>query len=369
MKQKHKKILFTGGGTGGHIYPGLAVAQALKAIAPNVDIAFVGADRPLDKTILTKIGYPYHLLPIGPLNVGGLLTKIKTLIGIPWSFIKGFFLLLKVRPTLIMGFGGYASFPSLFAARLLRIPFAVWEGNATPGLVTRTIGRKANLVFLSFSDQAGLFSIKKTYLFGTPTRFKPANIKKSEGFRVLIFGGSSGSRAINEIVYAFLKKVNNNEPGYEIFRSIQFVHQIGTTDYDKFHTLYTGFTISLDVREFIHNMPEELAKADFLICRAGSSTVAEVAMSQKACLFIPLPWAADNHQFLNAKRLSDVGAALLVEQKDFSPEALKDILNDIIDNPAKLREMEAKVQPFGNTESAEKIARKLLDYISYRSLL
>jgi UDP-N-acetylglucosamine--N-acetylmuramyl-(pentapeptide) pyrophosphoryl-undecaprenol N-acetylglucosamine transferase len=369
MNKKSKTIIFTGGGTGGHIYPGLAVAQALKKVAPDVSVVFVGADRPLDKNILLKIGFPYYLLPIGPLNVNSLGQKLLTLLGIPLAFIKGFFLLLRLKPSMVIGFGGYASFPAILAAKFLGIPFAVWEANAHPGLVTRTIGRKANLIFLNFSDQNSLFPMKRVYLYGTPTRFKPVNVEKSKNFRVLIFGGSSGARAVNEKVYEFLKKVNDNEPGYEGFRNIDFVHQIGTTDYDKFYNLYKNFTLRLDVREFIHNMPEELAKADFVICRSGASTVAEVAMSKKACLMIPLPWAADNHQYLNARRLSDVGAAILVEQKDVNPERLREILTRIVSHPEELQAIEQKVAAFANQDSAEKIAQKLLDYISYKSLV
>ncbi|MCB0348425.1 MAG: undecaprenyldiphospho-muramoylpentapeptide beta-N-acetylglucosaminyltransferase [Bdellovibrionales bacterium] len=369
MQKKSNKIILTGGGTGGHIYPGLAVAQALQKIDPDLKIIFVGADRPLDKTILLKIGYPFYLLPIGPLNVNSTLKKIITLLGIPWAFLKAYFLLLRLRPSIVMGFGGYASFPSLVAARLLGIPFAVWEANAHPGLVTRTIGKRANLIFLNFSDKDELFAIKKVYKYGTPTRFKPVKVEKSNSFRVLVFGGSSGARAINEIVYAFLAKVNAGEQGYEKYAAIEFVHQIGSTDYEKFKKMYKDFKIKLDVREFIHNMPEELAKADFLICRAGASTVAEIALSKKAGLLVPLPWAADNHQVLNAKRLSDVGAALLVEQKDFNPQKLGEILQQVTENPNLISNIEEKVSAFANQDSAEKIAKKLLDYISYKSLL
>ncbi len=369
MQKKSNTIILTGGGTGGHIYPGLAVAQALQKISPDTNVVFIGADRPLDKTIFLKIGYPFYLLPIGPINVKSFFKKIITLLGIPWAFIKGYFLLLKLRPSIVIGFGGYASFPSLVAARLLGIPFAVWEANAHPGLVTRTMGKHANLIFLNFSDTDEIFPMKRVYKYGTPTRFKPVKSEVSNVFRVLIFGGSSGARAINEVIYSFLKKVNENDKEFEKFKSIQFVHQIGATDYEKFKNLYKDFNIQLDVREFIHNMPEELSKANFLICRAGASTVAEVALSKKACLFVPLPWAADNHQVLNAKRLSDVGAAQLVEQKDFTPEALGKILQQLTDDPSLIRNMEEKVAIFGNQDSAEKIAKKLLDYISYKSLL
>lgn len=357
---KNKTIFFTGGGTGGHIYPGVAVANELKE--KDCEVHFIGANRPLDKAILSRLDYPVHYLSIQPINTNHLIKKLYGLLFIPIALIQAFFLLIKYRPSIVMGFGGYASFPILYMAYLLKIKTAIWEANANPGLVSRMMAKKVNASFLNFPDEKKLFLKESTYVYGVPTRFQSKPQNKQSSFRVFIFGGSSGARSINEKVYALLKEVNQAGAS-DPLSAISYIHQIGSTDFQKFKDLYQNFNIDLEVKEFIHDMPEEMAKADLLICRAGASTIAEVSLSGKAAIFIPLPWAADNHQYENAKRLQEKGAAILMEQKDVSSASLRKEILSFVEDPAKKERIERHVNSFAKPNAASEVAEKILTFI------
>tara|TARA_B100001248_G_C27399676_1_gene469103 strand:- start:13784 stop:14872 length:1089 start_codon:yes stop_codon:yes gene_type:complete len=359
MTEQTKRVFFTGGGTGGHIYPAVAVADELTSLDPKVEVHFVGANRPLDQKILSRIEYPTHTISIMPINTGNLLKKILGLLVLPYAFIEALFLLIKYRPQLVVGYGGYASFPSLYAAYFLSIPIMLWEPNAKAGLVTRVMADKAKQIFVNLRSKDEIFEKYNVQEVGVPTRFQRAVRNSAQKkFRVFIFGGSSGSRSINEKVYELLEKVNRDKD--HPLRELEFLHQIGSLDFEKFQALYKGFDISLEVREFVHNMSEELARADLLICRAGASTIAEVCISQKAAIFVPLPWAADNHQFENAKQLAQAQAAILLEQKDLNVDHLESLILGFVENPDLLAMLEKNVERFAKPHASSDMAKKIL---------
>lgn len=348
------KILFAGGGTGGHIYPAVAVAQVLKQ--KGFLISFVGTRKGLETKIIPKEGFPLYFVSVGALNNVGVLTKILTLLALPVALIQSVFILIRLRPKVVLGVGGYSSGPVLVAAKLLGFPTAIFESNAHPGLTNRILGQ---FVKTSFTN----FSITNTYLkhavkTGMPIRqeFSPLKLASGKKLRILIFGGSQGARGINNSVLEAVKR------GGTWLSNVEIVHQIGRLDFQKLSSEYKTLNLpQLEFHEFLYDMPKRYAWADVVFCRAGASTLAELAACQKASVLIPFPAAADDHQMKNAQVLAKAGAALLVEQKDFTPGKFVNLISEFILDPTKLKALEGQVGQFFTPQSAELMASKLAE--------
>ncbi len=357
-----KTIVITGGGTGGHIYPGLAIAQSLKKIHGDVQIHFVGAQGGLEEKIWPQYPYPYHLIKIGRLHSSvGRLQQLKTLLLMPFSLLHALWIFFKIRPQLVLGVGGFASGPFLLIAKLFGAKTALWEANAYPGLTNRWLARWVNVNFIVFEEARKYLSSPKIIESGMPVReeFFQVTDQETQGLRLrlLIFGGSQGAKAINDAVLLFLK----THP--EILDKVFIKHQTGSRDFARMKEQYGPLADKVDIVEYIHNMPQELKRADLVICRSGASTVAEVISCRKPAIFIPLPTAADNHQFKNAKVVADQNAAFLLEQKDVSPESLHHLLQDLLQNPQQLSEMAKRLEKFDFSKSTQMIADSLLKEI------
>lgn len=368
-KGSSKTVVIAGGGTGGHIYPGLAVAKDLAS--RGYDVHWVGAAGGLEEKIVTHAGLPLHLIRIGKLHSSvGLVDQIKTVLGLPLAFLQALGLALRLKPHAVLGVGGFASGPFLFVSALLRYRTVIWEPNAHAGLANRWLSKIVDECLLVFEAASRDLKGKRVHRVGLPVRDSIHPRSREEltdrKFRVLVFGGSQGARAINRVVADWVEKTGLADG------TVHLVHQTGKYDYQEISARYVawkaarraeGLTeaqLPLECQEYIHDMDQRYAWADLLVCRAGASTVAEVAASGKAALFVPLPTAADNHQLKNAEVLAKAHAAILIEQKDFDVAALDQTIRRLRQNLAELGELEKNVLKFSAPGAASAIASYVL---------
>lgn len=315
-----QRVMIAGGGTGGHVYPGVAVAEEILRRNPAAQIVFVGTERGLEAVILPKLGYRLETITVSRLKGGGIWGRIKGLFRLPVGIFQSWRLLRRNKPQVVLGVGGYASGPALLAAWLTRRPTAIQEQNATPGMTNRFLGKLVRVVFLGFAAGASAFKAKKTTFTGNPIRAAlaarladaPAAVDASAALRVLVFGGSQGARFLNERVPAAIAALATAHSDL----AVTVVHQTGPAEEDATRARYAelGLTGRATVLPFIDDMPTAYAAADLAVCRAGALTVAELTAVGLPSLLVPFPFAADNHQEANASVLADAGAARLVRQ-------------------------------------------------------
>lgn len=345
---------FTGGGTGGHIYPAVAVANELIKKDESAKIYFVGARRGIEKRIFPELNFDYHLLFVGPLNSVGLFRKLLSLMQLPFAVLYSIFLLFLHSPKAVVGFGGYASSPMIIAAKLLGKKFFLWEGNATPGMVTRKVISDAEKIFLAFPSKSKIYENYDVEVVGVPTRFESEESKRSydeassRKARLFVFGGSQGAAAINLVLSDFFSK------NHEYSGMLEVVHQVGKAKQNQVSEDLKKLE-NYNVYEFIHDMTKYYQWADFVICRAGASTVSEINQMGLPAIFIPLPTAADNHQKKNAEWVSKSEAGKCIEQKDLNEQVLKENLDYFL-KVENLKTMSEKSYSIAQKGAAKKIA-------------
>jgi len=345
------RVIIAAGGTGGHIFPGLAIAHEFKRRDAATQILFVGTARGLEKKIVPREGFDLELINIGALKGVSIFERMKSLVELPVSFVAAFGILKRFKPDLVIGVGGYSSGPTLLMAALVRIPTMVVEPNAMPGFTNRVLAWFVDAAALSFED-ARIFFGERGVVTGNPVRadFAQLNRKtRTEKLHVLIFGGSQGAHAIND---AMIKALPLLSPKRE---RIDVTHQTGERDFDAVKRAYedAGFARA-DVRPFVHDIAQQFELADVLICRSGATTVAEVAAAGKAAIFIPFPFATDDHQRKNAEVFERAGAGRMIVQEDLTPERLADELNRLIEHPYEIDRMEEASAKLGRADSTKR---------------
>ncbi|MFL6212731.1 MAG: undecaprenyldiphospho-muramoylpentapeptide beta-N-acetylglucosaminyltransferase [Blastocatellia bacterium] len=343
------RVIIAAGGTGGHIYPGVAIAREFERRDPQTEILFVGTPRGLESKIVPREGFKLELIQVGALKGVSVFAKSKSLVGLPLSFVSALGILRRFKPDVVIGVGGYSSGPTLLMAALRRIPTMIVEPNAMPGFTNRVLARYVRAAALTFEDALKYFG-KRGVVTGNPVRGDFAGIQKKargERLNVLIFGGSQGAHAIN---LAMTEAARLLAPQKERF---SIVHQTGEKDYEMVERAYkeAGFEAA-EVKPFIHDMAARFEWADVLICRSGATTVAEVAAAGKAAVFVPFPFATDDHQRKNAEAFERVGAARLIVQKDLTPARLAEELRRLMDEPELIDRMEAASRKLGRPDSA-----------------
>lgn len=368
-----KKLLIAGGKTGGHVLAGIAVAEAWKkellpqTKPPSINqientIRFVGSVGGMEERLVPKAGYPLSLLQIGSLNRVSFSQRVKTLLQLPLSLWHSARILRKEKPAVILGVGGYSSGPVLLMARILtglrliNAKIAVLEQNSIPGFTNRILGRLADVVFASFPGTEKHFPNKKVIITGNPIRaaIQPLESAARDPFTLFIFGGSQGALGINTLVIEALPFLADLKP------RLGWIHQTGEKDLDRVQQAYLNAGLQGRIEKFIDDMPAAYRSASLVICRSGSSTLAEIAAVGRASILIPLPTAADNHQEHNARVLSDVGAAQLFVQSGARGEDLAKQIRNFVENSSSLAVMEKKVSEFYQPLAATQIVNELL---------
>jgi len=342
------RVLIAAGGTGGHIYPGIAVANEILRRDESSKVLFVGTVRGLETKIVPDNGYQLSVInSVGLKNVG-LIGKLKGLLILPKSFLEARTIIREFRPDVVVGAGGYVSGPVLLMAALMRIPTLVMDSNALPGFTNRRLAPFITKAALTFEDALPYFG-KKGVVTGNPVRREFFDVEpKSRGEKVhlLVFGGSQGARAINNAVADALDRLPADR--------LEITHQTGEADFERMKQRYENSEFAgSDVRPYISNMVDEFARADVVISRAGATTCAEVSAAGKAAIMIPLPTAADDHQRKNAEALVRVGAARIILQSDLTSETFARSLMELIDDPAAIGAMEAAARKIGRRDAAE----------------
>jgi len=351
-----KRVLLTTGGTGGHIFPALAVAQTIREMYPDCGIIFAGGEYGPEKEIVAAAGIRFKSFPArGVLGRG-----IKSLGSFYWmskSLVLSLIFLRSFKPEVVIGFGGYAGFMPVLAARWLKIPTAIHEQNSIPGVTNRILGKKAHRVLLSFPDEKKFFPPEKVVETGNPVRkellggVSHSTAMTGQAKRLLVLGGSQGARAINDNILGSLHELKAMD--------VEIWHQTGRTDYERVRRIYEKEYPRARVDAFIEDMTQAYGFAALVLCRAGASTLAELCVMGKPSILIPFPYATHDHQMTNARHLEQQGAALVLAQNYLNEVNLARVILDLLNMPDKLRKMSRAALNAGKPGAAEKIVREL----------
>lgn len=362
-------VIITGGGTGGHLFPGIAVAREFLVRDPETRILFVGTGKAVEISVLAREGFSHRIIAASGFKGMGIFGKLSALTSLPRGVIGAWGILGTFMPNLVVGVGSYSAGPVAAAAWLKGIPVVLHEQNAIPGLTNRMLSRIARRIYVSLPESADFFPLEKVRVTGNPVR--PEMIRasgqpdgKTDGdrpFTILVAGGSQGARAINRNVIEAL-------PGIERSESIVFIHQTGAQDEESVREAYEHCGIEAEVGAFFPDMEKKYLEADLVICRAGATTVAELACMGKPALLIPYPYAADNHQEHNAAGLVKAGAAEMIREVDLTPEWLLERIRFYRETPGRLIGMSKKAATLGKPEAAAAIVTDCLRLIGRTTL-
>jgi UDP-N-acetylglucosamine--N-acetylmuramyl-(pentapeptide) pyrophosphoryl-undecaprenol N-acetylglucosamine transferase len=351
MAEGTRTIIVAGGGTGGHLFPGIAVADELRRRDPHARVVFVGTPKGLEGKLVPRAGYELVLLPILPLNAVGLARAIKGALVLPWGLLKAALVVRKLRAQAVLGVGGYAAGPVTLAAALMGVRTVILEPNARPGFTNRVLRPFVRWAACSYPEAQREFG-RKGVLTGNPVRGGFASLARrahAAPFSLLVFGGSQGSRVLNRAVVDALPRL----PGAE---RLGIVHQTGEAMRDEVAAAYAAQGRAAEVVPFLHDMEQRLAQADLVLCRAGATTCAELAAAGKASVLVPFAAAADDHQRKNAAAMQSAGAAVMVEEKDLGGERLAQAVSDVLADPARLTRMEDAARALGKPDAAARVA-------------
>jgi len=349
-------MMIAGGGTGGHLFPGIAIAEAfLKKDGAN-EVLFVGTERGLEKRVLKELGYPLETLDIEGIKGRSWKRSMQAAFKIPGSMMQAYKMITKYSPDVVIGVGGYASGPAVLTAHFMGIKTAIAEQNALPGVTNRILSKFADRIFLSFPDRDQWFPKAKSVVTGNPirasfaTNLEIAEKKEDVPFQILIFGGSQGAHAINMAVVAAAAELGKS------MEKLKFVHQTGEKDAEEIRNAYKGLKIKAEVHPFIMDMAKAYREADLIICRAGATSVAEITAMGKAAIFVPFPFAINDHQTKNAEILVHARAAIMIPERDLSGRQLADTIERLIGHPATVEDMRNRSKALGNFRAADDVA-------------
>jgi UDP-N-acetylglucosamine--N-acetylmuramyl-(pentapeptide) pyrophosphoryl-undecaprenol N-acetylglucosamine transferase len=356
-----KYVVIAGGGTGGHLFPGIALAKSLKRYDMDTQITFVGTKQGIESKVLPKEGFKLKTI-----LSGGLLGKKGASRWISWSKLpigmaQSMAFLIKKRPNLVVGVGGYVSGPLVFSAWVLRIPILIHEQNSVPGVTNRLLGKIADKVAISFGMSKKYFPEEKVSETGNMireemTRPREEQIDVSPGkTRVLILGGSQGAHSINMAMLDALDKLSH------VKDQIEIVHQTGEKDEALVQDLYKEKGFTAEAHAFIDDIGEQYHKASLVICRAGATTLAEVTACGKVSVLIPFPYAAHNHQEHNARAVEAENAGEVILDKDINGDLIAESILEAMNNPEKMKEMEENSYQLGKREATEEVMQLCLE--------
>jgi UDP-N-acetylglucosamine--N-acetylmuramyl-(pentapeptide) pyrophosphoryl-undecaprenol N-acetylglucosamine transferase len=358
------RVLIAAGGTGGHIYPGIAVAKELMRRDPSSSVRFVGTARGLETRLVPGAGFELSLIESAGLKNVGLAARLRGLVILPKSFLAARRLLREFRPHVTVGAGGYVSGPVLLTAALTGTRTLVMESNALPGFTNRVLARFVDAAAVSFEAALPYFR-GKGVVTGNPVRREFFEIPRKERdpgrISLLIFGGSQGARAINEAMVAAL-------PHLAARRGVlRITHQTGEADLERVRAGYeaAGWSEQAEVRPYLDDIVRHFAASDLILCRAGATTSAELVAAGKAAIMVPFPFAADDHQRKNAEALQTGGAAIMILQQEATGERLAREIETLIREPERITRMEEASRRMARGDAAaaavdliEKLARK-----------
>jgi UDP-N-acetylglucosamine--N-acetylmuramyl-(pentapeptide) pyrophosphoryl-undecaprenol N-acetylglucosamine transferase len=352
-----RRVIISGGGTGGHLYPALAVGQKLREKDPDLHLTFVGSQRNLEKDLMDRSGFHFVALKIEGLKGRGL-KSLKALALLPFAFFKSLALIVRLKPDLVIGVGGYSSGPVVLLASLLGKPTLILEQNVWPGFTTRLLLRWAKKAVAAFENSLALFKGKGVFL-GNPVREEFYGIRpkpRTDEIVLLVFGGSQGSHVLNEAMTGALPFLKPEKGDLKIF------HQTGKADFEWVRSSYiqNGFEEAM-VSSYFFDMAGYFSKSDIIISRAGATTIAELIASQRAAILVPFARASEDHQAKNARELERIGGAQVILEKDLTPQLLAQKILFFSKNKLAISAMEENLKALKTDRPAEKIANLCFD--------
>jgi UDP-N-acetylglucosamine--N-acetylmuramyl-(pentapeptide) pyrophosphoryl-undecaprenol N-acetylglucosamine transferase len=354
------KIIIAGGGTGGHLFPGLALAEELKRRDSSTEVIFVGTERGIESRIIPREGYPIKFVRSEGFVGKSPLQKMKAAAKTILSIFDSYGILNRVRPDMVIGVGGYASGAIVLLAAMKSVPTIIHEQNSVPGLTNRMLGKVVRRVCVTYHESLSFFPHGKTFLTGNPIRLKIMKGDRESAcrlfsldkdlFTVFVFGGSSGARSINRVMVDAL----NHLP--DLKEKVQFLHQTGDRDFENIRDAYRKAGVKGTVAPFIYQMAEAYAAADVVVSRAGATTLAEITALGKPAILIPYPHAAGRHQEFNAIKLGEMGAAYVMLESEMTGEGLARSIRDLYGNYAARLEMVKASRGLGRPDACGRIA-------------
>jgi len=359
------RIVVTGGGTGGHLFPGIALATGLQRRIPGCRVMFIGTRRLLDQQALA--GYDFELASIKCMGLKGmgLGNRLRSVLQLPAAVIEARRIIKRFKPDLVFGVGGYVTGPVLLAARLSSVPLCIHEQNSVPGLANKTLARIVDRVFLSIPCRYS-FPAGKTLVTGNPVRrdiieaASNREVSEKKRITILVLGGSQGAHRVNSLV---------TEAAAELVREyggrLAVIHQTGETDEEEVRFRYAEIGIKAEVKAFFQDMAGVYSLADLVVSRAGATTLAELSVMGLPALLIPYPYAADDHQKTNALYFQDGGAAVMHLEQELSGAKLAREIEGLLNNPDRLRTMSENMKSMGKPEATDTIIRECLALIGH----
>lgn len=350
------RMIVTGGGTGGHLFPGIAVAEELLRRFPQGKVLFVSTDRAIDNKTLADRAFEKKSIVCLPLKGKSLLGTVKSMAQLPISLWQALRLVRAFKPQLVLGVGGYVTGPVVLAARLLGVKTCIHEQNSIPGMANRMLGKIVDQVYISIPGSEGFFPRGKAVLTGNPVRaelLQEAGRRKDQvaGKTVLVLGGSQGAHRVNSLMVEAFAQNQSGDP-------VQIRHQTGNSDEDWVRKAYAAAGVTAQVSSFISDMAAAYRDADLVVSRAGATTLAELAVLGRPSILIPFPYAADDHQTTNAAFLVAGGAALMFQERELDGPKLREAIWGLLNDVPRLQSMATRMKEFARPEATAAIVEK-----------
>ncbi len=370
-------VLMTGGGTGGHVNPALAIAHTIKMNIPDANIAFVGTPKGMENKLVAKEGYKMYHVDIQGIRRSLSPSNIKTAYLALVSPIKAKKIVKEFKPDIVIGTGGYVCWPILVAASKMGVATAVHESNAVPGVATKRLEKYSDKIFINFEDTAQYLKCKEKLIHvGNPLRASFSSYDREKAREelgigaecekvILSYGGSLGAHAINMTMIDFMDKYAKNKS------NVRVIHAVGSKEFEAISTEYKARGLdkykNLELHEYIYNMPVVMSAADVVISRAGAMTVSELALKGKNCILVPSPYVTNNHQYKNAKVLADANAAILLAEKELTAELLENEINGLFASPQRCKQMSEDIKKFALPDANKRIYNEIISLIGEKS--
>jgi UDP-N-acetylglucosamine--N-acetylmuramyl-(pentapeptide) pyrophosphoryl-undecaprenol N-acetylglucosamine transferase len=365
------RVIIAGGGTGGHLFPGLAVAEEFKSRDASTEVIFVGTEYGIEARVVPREGYPIKFLRAEGLIGVSILKKMKAMVKVLFSIIDSYRIIKKIKPDIVIGVGGYASGAIMLVAFLMSIPTMILEQNSIPGFTNKMLGKFVNTVCITYQESISFFQRAKTFLTGNPVRMQVLRGSIESAYRlfslekgiftVFAFGGSSGAKSINIALIDALNYL------HDLKDKIQFLHQTGLKDYENIRQAYRKREFKGTITPFIYQMGEAYAVADIVISRAGATTLAELTALGKPAILIPYPYAAGNHQELNARKLLEMSAAKMILDRELNGEILARNIRELYTNETMRNEMKRNSSSIGRPDACERVVDIAMSLIKQQS--
>ncbi len=360
-------FLFAGGGTGGHLYPAIAIAQKIAESLPAAEIHFVGTAKGLECKVIPTLGYSLHLIAVRGFARRWTVANVLVPFRLMWSLLQCVGILIQTKPSAVIGTGGYVSGPMLMLAALFGYPTLVQEQNSYPGVTTRMLARWVDRVHLSFQESVRFFKKKeKLIVSGNPVRDLRLGVSKQEARMqfglhpdkptMLVFGGSQGALAVNKAVIGCLGDLMEHT-------DLQLIWSTGTTSLQEVRQATEKYAARIWVADFISNMAFAYAASDFAVCRAGALTLAEITLYGLPAILIPLPHAAANHQVINANALEKLGAAMVLREEELRESLLAESIKSLLMNTAKRQAMSTAARAAAFPNATNEIVQSIFSLI------